>query len=397
LSALSVNPILPIAASPELLLRGCVHVIELDGIKSEIGTRWDKYKESVWAHLEALLSQRLAATDFYTRIGETACLVSLPTAQEGEAQIFCLRVAQELQSSLLGRCDSTKLRIARAASVDGDAVQTLPIAGDQLSQLAIKAGLEKGAEVAQAGKIGTASCMPHGTQLRYTPLWDAQKEAITAYRCAATPLASDNLCGDARAKLALGSTVERIGEAARNLAGHLDAGDRFFLWLPVSYEVISAPVARMELTGLCRNLSAELRPYIVFEISDLPYGVPQSRLTDLVGSLRPFCRGVAATLPHRTASYSAYFGAGLAALGLSLSSSGGEMGSEIFKLSIAAKRQHIMSYVLDVPQSDLLQAARGLGVNYLSGPLIGQGGDRPASVRRLAATEIVNLSARVAA
>jgi hypothetical protein len=394
---MTTNPILHIAASPDLLQRGCVHLIELDQIKSEIGPRWEKHKESVWAHMEVLLGQRLAATDFYVRIGETAYLVSLPTAREEEAQIFCLRVAHELHASLLGGCDAQKLRISRASGIDGAAVQTTPITGDQLSQLAVRAGMEKGGDAGGARNIGAANTAAQDPHCRYTPLWDAQKEAITTYRCSTAPVAWDNISQDARAKLELGLTIARIGEAARKLASHLDAGNRFFMWLPVSYDILSAPAGRMELAGLCRNLSAELRPYIIFEISDLPYGVPQSRLTELVGSLRPFCRGMAAMLPPRTPSYGAYLGAGLAAIGLSLLAGRGEMGSEIFKLSVAAKRQHIMSFALDVPQTDLLQAARGLGINFLSGPLIGPGNSEPASVRRLSAREITDAAAKAAA
>jgi len=154
----------------------------------------------------------------------------------------------------------------------------------------------------------------------------------------------------------------------------------------------------MEITAVCRGLSSELRPYLIFEISELPLGVPQSRLSELVGSVRPFCRGVATQLPARIPNYGAYLGAGLHAIGLSLSgmgTGGGEMGSEMFKLGVAARKQGIRSFALDVPSEELLRAAHAHGINLISGPLIGGPLDSPAPIRRLLACDLLKPSGTV--
>jgi hypothetical protein len=149
---------------------------------------------------------------------------------------------------------------------------------------------------------------------------------------------------------------------------------------------MSSAVGRMEIAGICRNLSADLRPYLIFEICDLPEGVPQSRLSELVGSLRPFCRGVAAQLPLRTINYSAYLGTGLQAVGLSVAGCVPiEMGNEILRLSQAVKKQKMLTFVQDVPRGDLLHGARALGIHLLSSPLIGPCIQDPVPVRRLSA------------
>jgi len=233
---------------------------------------------------------------------------------------------------------------------------------------------------------------------KFVPIWDGPKEAITTYRCISSVdrEVSDNIGIDARFKFELGVTVSRIRHATQILTERLSIGERFLLWIPISYELISSPVGRMEITKVCRGLSAELRPYLIFEISDLPYGVPQSRMSDLVGSLRPFCRGVAAQLPARIANYGAYFGVGLQAIGLSLSAAataGTEMGSEIFKLTVAAKKQNIKTFVLDVPNCELMLSARDLGVNLISSALIGAPLDTPATVKRLFARDILQFAA----
>ena len=388
----AAQPILQIAAAPALIERGCVQVIGLEEIRDEIGERWEKRKETVWAHLEGLLSQKLGPTDFYVQIDDTSFLVSMPTAQEQEVQIFCLRVAHDLHDSLLGRCDTEKLRIARVVSVkDGD-IQTAMITGDALSILAKRAGLEgpvAAASPLQPGKMENPSVPPAKFQHGYLPMWDAQKEAITTYRCVSKPEQHAAEAPGCRTKLELARTISRIGEATRCLTAHLAAGERFMMWLPMPYDVMSSAVGRMEIAGVCRNLSSELRPYLIFEICDLPQGVPQSRLSELVCSLRPFCRGVAAQVPLRTTNYSAYLGAGLQAIGLSVASSVPvEMGNEILRLSHAVKKQQILTFVLDAPRGELLQSARALGIHLLSSPLIGSCIQDPAPVRRLSARSL---------
>jgi hypothetical protein len=122
--------------------------------------------------------------------------------------------------------------------------------------------------------------------------------------------------------------------------------------------------------------------------------VPQSRLSELVGSLRPFCRIVAAQLPIRAANDSAYLGAGLQAIGVSVAGcAAAEMGKEIMRLSHAAKKQQLMTFVLDVPSGEVLQAARALGIHLLSSPLIGSPVSDPAPIRRLSARSISEATA----
>jgi hypothetical protein len=389
---------LKVAASTTLIERGCVQVIGLSGLKSEIGARWDKLKESTWAHLETLLRQKLSATDFYTQIDDTAFLVTMPSTTVDEAQIFCLRIAHELYSSLLGRCETGKLEIARATKVEDDLLYTAPVVGDHLRLLALQAGLDKPSseEIAMlksiqgAGKTAPQSKFSH----KFIPLWDAQKEAITTSYCVSTvdQGAAEGLGVAGRVRFEIALTVSRLRRATSVLAAHFASGDRFLVAIPVTYDVLSSPVGRMEVFTVCRSLAAELRPYLIFEISELPLGVPQSRLTELVASLKPFCRAVTTQLPARIPNCGAYLGAGLHAIGLSLrevETGGGEMSSEIFKLCVAAKRQRVRSYALDVPNLELLRSAYAQGINLMSSPLIGVAQDLPAPLRRLSASDLL--------
>ncbi|HEY4941696.1 MAG TPA: hypothetical protein VII56_09710 [Rhizomicrobium sp.] len=392
----ALKPELKVIVSPALLERGCVSIIRLDEIKSEAGARWEKLRGSVSAHLESLLRQKLSSSDFFVQLDDTSFLVSMPEAVAEASQIFCLRIAHELHTSMLGHCQLGQLRIAKAVRLQGDEVETVDVGGPQLIQLAIAAGLDGISESERLAARRTAPrpAAPSAPEYshRYVPLWDAQREAITTWRCATDPLAGVSATATPDVKVELGATLSRIAHAARSLTEHMKVGERFLVSIPLTYDVLTAPAGRMEIVSACRDLSSALRPYLIFEIGDLPYGVPQSRLSELVCVVKPFCRAVAALLPARTSNHGDYQSAGLHAIGVSLAAGGASltaMDYEVAKVCAAAKRLHILSFVLDAPTPDAIRAARDHGANLISSPIVGGAVASPRSVQRLLARDFL--------
>jgi hypothetical protein len=324
----------------------------------------------------------------------------MPSASPDEAQILCVSVAHDLHKNLLGHCDIAQLRISRATQLDGDNLECVRTEGAALAKFASAAGLKTPAQASTQSALS-----PHDasqllvpaeapTARLFTPVWDVQKEAITTYRCTritgAAPFEALPVHADFKTEVA--DLIADLRFATMTLAKDLSAGHKYLLSVPVPYNVLGSPVARMEIATLCRNLSSAMRPYLQFEICEMPYGVPQSRLSELVGSLRPFCRSIVACLPARMPSYAAYQGAGLSAIGLSLSAStfaNTEMGSEVFKLAAAAQRLQLRSFILDVPNCDMLLSAHRQKVNAMSGHMFGKPVPVPEPVKRLSLAEIV--------
>lgn len=380
-----LTPELRVAASPELLSRGCVYILDVDQIKSEVGERWARVKDSVWGHLHNLLRQRLAPTDFYAQISDMAVLVSMPSRSPDEAQVCCLGIVHALHATMLGSSDHEEVVVQRAILLADGNIGTAP---------APKIGISASQMVASNSvNLGTENMAPLADYHHlFSPMWNAQKEAITAYRCSTNRSCIDDaLSNTVRSKLEVAMTASRIRHAAKVLSERLTVSQRFVTWIPLSYELICSPANRLEIAATLRELSGELRPFLILEIERLPQGVPQSRLSELVASLKPFCRGVVAQLPARTANYGSYLSAGLHGIGLSLSAENTwetEMLSEVFKLAVAAGKQQIMSFVLDVPNANMLLAARSHGATFISGPMIGPVAQLPGQVRLLAAGNI---------
>jgi len=387
---------LHVAAAPELVLKGCVYVIGLERIRAETEPRWDKVRDSVWNHLENLLRQRLAPTDFYAALDEQSVLVSLPSHTPSEAYICCLRIAHDLHSVMLGPCAPEELSVWRAryrpdGALTRDTAEIL--ATPEIHAAIARAPDSDLHHMARMGGFGA-----HQPKIafhhQFEPVWNARSETVMTWRCISVtePRLDDSLARAARARLELSVTLSRIRHVARLLAENFVAGHRFLLWLPLPLELISAPLSRTEITAALREIDERLHHFLLLEIEDLPRGMPQSRLSDLVSLLRPFCRGVMAQLPARTANYRAYQGTGLSGIGLSLSSKtvrGAEMLSEIFKLGVAAKNQDIHGYVLDVPDQETLMAARDHGVTLMTSPLVGTIAQAPRPAQRLSAGELI--------
>src|SRR5437762_3374911 len=140
------NPEWKIAASPELIQRGCVYIISLAEIRAAIAPRWEKMSGAVWGHLENLLRQRLAPTDFFCPVDDGAALVSLPSLSADEARICCLRIAHELNTIMLGAYDISKLGIERVCAWQDGKFATTPISPGGADLCTLKSNPSKDAE-----------------------------------------------------------------------------------------------------------------------------------------------------------------------------------------------------------------------------------------------------------
>lgn len=368
------TPELRLAVPPEAWSRGRVNIVSLEGLKEQIGERWAKSQDTVWNHLSNLLRQKLAPTDFYAQLDPTTVLICQPELAADKARGCCLGIAQDLHHMLFGRaCEPGQMLIYRGR-LEGDAIEAEPIGADALAEAA---------EQAQPAMPDPAY------QHRFVPIWDAPKEAVTTYRCVSVLDEHADPGRGGRARQELGVTKARLVHATDLLWRRLAGGDRFLAWIPLSYDVIGTQLSRVEIAAVCRGLPRDLRPYLIFEIADLPQGVPQSRLADLVGSVRPFCRGVVAQVPPRTVNYGAYMGVGLHGVGISAgNSSSKEAVADLQALAAATRRQRMVNFCLDVASDEVFAAARANEVGLISGAVIGAPRAVPPPIHRLGLAEI---------
>ncbi|HVV64677.1 MAG TPA: hypothetical protein VHC42_04360, partial [Rhizomicrobium sp.] len=233
---------------------------------------------------------------------------------------------------------------------------------------------------------------------RFVPIWDARAEAISAYRCIVEPIEpeADVKTPADRARAALRVALEALDRSVAALEKGASRSERFLIHLKVSFETLTSPVARMEFVSACRGLSHELRPYLVFEIGELPVGVPQSRLNELVTTIKAFGRGVTAEAALRNPTLTMYQGIGLQAIGLNLARQQDSLTRiEIERLAASAKRFGMLAFLSEIPNAALVEFARGQGVQWLSGPAIAKALPEPGPMFRLSSESILRRQRRV--
>ncbi len=378
------RPDLKAAAAPELLARGCVHVIGLEALRDKAGPLWGKIRPAIHSRLDAILRQRLGPADFFVSVDEVFYLVTMPAANAEDAQVACLGAAYELYTSYFGQCNLAMVNLYCVVQTAGDDIGTQRIPVEQLSVLAERAGAMDGVGKARIettraeapGTDGTRTSVASEVSLadanvQFQPVWDARNEAITLYRCVPQPVVAeqgssaipiDDLVPKARAK--------HHGIAI--LARHIERGERFLMAFGVAYETLSSHVTRVDFTTACRELSSNFRQYIVLQLTDVPAGVPHARLSDLVMTLRPFARAVMAEVPSSCRSYSSYEDIGLQAIGLNLERARlapREVSDEIAKLTTAAKRLSLSAFLWGVSNDVTLRSARH-GIHFMTGSTI---------------------------
>ncbi|MEJ1970341.1 MAG: hypothetical protein WDN03_17195 [Rhizomicrobium sp.] len=383
-----------VVAAPALVQRGSVNVIDLEVVRERTGTRWGRLRNAIYTRLEALLGHSLGPTDFYVRLDETAYVVVMPSCDSADAQLCCLKVAHDLHRNLLGNCAIGDLRLSRVLGERDGALELHQLDLAELYALASRGGVEELCRdiPVPPGGDREAAKPPVAARIdkpvfRFAPVWDAQHEAVMAYRLETE--------GDTRRmggplerhefKAALKTFLAGMVYANRILSSALAASNRYVVMIPVPFDLLSAPAGRMAIGSACRGLAAGLRPFLVFEIVGAPQGVPQSRMSDLVGALRPFGRAVTVTFPLGDIEQLIHHSAGQQGIGLALPATAASQAArdEIGKLGAAAKRLGMTSTLEGVATPDIADVARQSGIRYLSGPFLGPKVDVPQTMSRL--------------
>jgi EAL domain-containing protein (putative c-di-GMP-specific phosphodiesterase class I) len=223
---------------------------------------------------------------------------------------------------------------------------------------------------------------------QFMPMWDAHNEAITSYLCSPRrvgfweSIAQSKLTSKERARVELSC----LSQGTAILASHLHKGERFLMTFRITFETLSSPAGRTEFTSACCEIPVDLRPYILFELAEVPGGTPRSRVADLVMGLRPYSKAVIAQVAIGGGNYATYREIGLQAIGINVRRTklpANEIADEIIKLCDAAKRIAVSTVLNGVSDSQTLHAARNAGVHFMTGRVIAPFLLEPGPMRRL--------------
>lgn len=418
----SMSPILAAAASPAFLAKGCVNVVELDSLKEIAGERWPRIRDGVYARMETLLRSKLGPNDLYIRLGETAYLITMPTTDADDVSAICTRVAFDLHMSFLGECGLSHIHIDSVVGGEDDALVLRRLPATTVAELAERVGiadlLAKPASViaaAEQGRRDSDTRPAHGhargrrlpqpvgegtveVEHHFIPVWSVPNAAVTTYTCAAKTIrlagrASNVAPASLSPKERLAIEMSVLRHSIAELTRSQECGKRFLLNLPLSFDVFGPPAGRMEVLSACREMPRDFRALITYVISNVPLGVGQTALANMVTTLNPFGRGVVATVHPATRTFTGYQGIGLKAVGFELDEFLARTPfaqDDAERLAQFARRNNLGTFLQSIRDKNALKYAQDAGFQYLSGPAVAAPTTEPRGMWRLSWGEVLS-------
>jgi hypothetical protein len=235
-------------------------------------------------------------------------------------------------------------------------------------------------------------------EYHFLPVWSVPNAAVTTYACAAkairvagrqTIVTQASLPPKERHIIEMSVLRHGLAELARS---H-QIGKRFLLNIPLSFDVFGSPAGRMEVLSACREMSYDFRSYITFVICNVPLGVGQTVLANMVTSLNPFSRGVVATVHPATRALNVYQGIALKAVGYDLEefpARNGFTAVDAERLAQFARRSNLGTFLQGVHDKNALKYAQDANIQYLCGPAVAPSTNEPRGMWRLTWSEVLS-------
>ena len=224
-------------------------------------------------------------------------------------------------------------------------------------------------------------------EIGWEPMWDVRHERIPIYRARYVR----------NSRMWLQSPTEELMTRAdfmvrdavlRELTGCLVQSRYILLGLPVRFWTIASYARRRDyLAALAERVSPASRKFLLIFITEVPDGVPEGRLMELLPSFRRFCREVVIETEVHLGDFAALGSARVFAVGADLSTSTEPERVQMLQIDQfargAAKAGIGNSCLAGVQSVPLVTAAIAAGFRYISGPAVAAFGPQVSNVRPL--------------
>lgn len=232
-------------------------------------------------------------------------------------------------------------------------------------------------------RVGSVPC--ESVELRFLPVHDLRRDAISTFFCTPVYMVGESeVIRGYRAFQDLGTRelpdldcamLEHALGFARTLEA---AGVVAAICTSVNFETLAWSRGRAMYLEALRRLGVAHNPYLIVRIEEIPDGTPDSRLYDIVLSLRPHLRRVFVHLSERDPRLAGYGYIGATGIVTSLP----PLATRPVVMAIAkslervCEAQSAISGIDRVENETTLDIVRAIGVRYAAGEVFGDRGLR---------------------
>jgi EAL domain-containing protein (putative c-di-GMP-specific phosphodiesterase class I) len=340
-----------------------LQVFDLARLKARLGSRWAEQRARAVALIEAGLARELGPADLRLDDGRERIFIVRAARERREVERHGELLAAEVTARLCGTIPGGAIVRVTTLPIDPDAVLAGATTGTDLLPRLEAHARGSGRSVPDAPASSLADLRP-----RFQPILQLRKRLVSAYRL--TAVTSDTRA-PAEIEAALGETFDdwALREAIALLREPRHSREPALV-VPVHYQTLAGMRARQLFSQHCRQLPARSSRQLVFEVQDLPPELPQARIRELLGYLRPFCLAILVRLHSAELEIGHLASSGVR--GISLAAAHLAMGdttcaSSLTAIAGTARVAGMRSVLVDITRPSLCRAAQVAGIDHVSG------------------------------
>lgn len=336
--------IVGLAGGTDSLNLGQIVCLGTEDLRDRLGEeRWTKAQAHIGDVIEKSIAEHCNAQDAFFKCRDASFLIVFSTRSADKSELIAAAIANAVNKILMGTEDLRAVTV-RGISQSGSHL-TLTEAKDPLGMLdalqnkahkvsisdedAAPAAAKPAMAEAQAkspgqtrtGTGGSMPSIPKGNraellaklsivkdapvEFRFLPIWFNGERKIWTFNCA--PMRPSTMVGETTWNYGVLGAKPQISEVVDldiaalehgliELTDHLVAGRQCQLVPNIHFETLTNYRGRNEISALLGALPQRLRQSILPNIMYVPQGVPDGRLTDITGHLKPFCKQIGAVL-----------------------------------------------------------------------------------------------------
>jgi hypothetical protein len=383
-----------------VIAAGSFHLVGLAEIRERLGVGWERVREKVHLQARQIIERHIAPRDVYFPGGADDYVLVFAALGKTAAELVCAKISQELQQTLLGDNETREIVVRTVVSeTDGSLRIEKAKLPDLIASAVVAATSSAAAEHAWREIPGPPVSDDRGSAppafaddaILYRPVWDVQREVLSTYfsrrsvRLSAAPALRRGTPEEvARLDIeALRAGIEMLADLHQNKF-------RLRMAFPVGFEAVASPPRLRSYLELCRTIPEHLRKLVAFELVDLPVGVLYGRLAELTTALRPYCGLVLATVDWWRADLSQFANTGIRLVNAVVAAGAEEKRTlaDMDRFASAAGKAGLQSAVEGVGTSSLALAAKGAGVDFISGDRIARCLEVPNHMLRISWSEV---------
>jgi GGDEF domain-containing protein len=363
---------------------GKMQFLDIERIRAEFGDRWQSVADKAQMIVENVIQSRIGPADVMAPYSDDSYLVIFAELNEPRARLKMQAIAREIRERLLGELQLEQGVRAFVAEVPGERPP-----GNLLDWLNRKTSNTLDVAPQKPGALGDGAAAERAGEISacYRPTLFAAKSVISIHDCHPLRLHADGRIQSGEQTYpakdpAVIFEIDRalLEQGVRDLHAMIKSGKAGVIQIPIHAGSMLAH-SNFLLIDLIRSLPPEERKYLVLDLMGIEAGGILSHLSEIVSSLQPLCRALAARVSLDFHDFEALARLGVNVVGSDLEAAAPEgMFGKIQRFIASAHMYKQSVFLFGVHDLQALSAYKSLGVAYFNGRSISRASAHPHGV-----------------